>query len=103
MRLLTTAACVALLAGIACNGDDDNPDAAAADASEATDANGQDAGTLGFMDECDMENDLCDSSDGLLCWDYPSKGPHCTRECDGPEDCEEPSPGCNSQGVCRAP
>ena len=112
-----------MLALGACGGDDDPVDAAvefdsinvlpdAATFDGATfdgatfDAVGADASSvLGFMDDCVLADDMCDDSlvPPLLCWDFPSKGPHCTHSCDGDEDCEAPSPGCSGQLVCRAP
>jgi hypothetical protein len=51
------------------------------------------------MSPCTM-NAQCDTG---LCWDFPSKGPHCSKMCTTDADCPPPSPGCNPQGVCRAP
>ena len=94
----------AALASAGCNGDGDTADAApVADAAAADAGDGDGGGPLGFMEECDLAEDLCDDSLELFCWDYPSKGPHCTHSCEGPEECEDPSPGCSPQGVCRAP
>ncbi len=111
----------------ACGGDDDPVDAAADhDGPGIIDAHSGDAtandgaltdgavtdaaefdgnGLLGFMDDCDLGDDQCDDTlePPLLCWDYPSKGPHCTHTCGGPDDCEPPSPGCTGTGVCSAP
>ena len=58
---------------------------------------------LPFLAECDPSNDLCDSSEGLQCFSFNNKGPHCTHECSAPTDCEAPSPGCNGMGVCKVP
>jgi hypothetical protein len=79
--------------------------AAGGDAALADGAPGDASGVLGFMEECDPENDLCDGTldPPLFCWNYPNRGPHCTHECDLNEECAPPSPGCNQQGVCRAP
>lgn len=107
----------------ACGGDDDDTadatisgiDASDTDASDidagdgdAADLDASDldgSGLLGFMEVCDPDDDRCDATlePPLLCWDYPSKGPHCTHECTLDEECEAPSPGCTPQGVCRAP
>jgi hypothetical protein len=75
------------------SGDDDSGDDTAAAA---------DAGTpLPFMSECVLGmDDQCDTG---LCFDFNTKGPHCTHECTVDTDCEDPSPGCNGMGVCKAP
>jgi hypothetical protein len=58
-----------------------------------------DGGLLPFMSPC-TTNAQCDTG---LCWDFPTKGPHCSKMCATDADCPAPSPGCNPQGVCRAP
>jgi hypothetical protein len=97
-RLLLASALVFGLGGLVtgCASDEgDRP--TPADASLAT----QDAGTaaLGYMEAC-TDNAQCMSN---LCFNFNSKGPHCTHECTTATDCEEPSPGCNGMGVCKVP
>ena len=58
------------------------------------------AGTLEYMAAC-TDNGQC--ADTCLCFPFSTLGPHCTRECDGPEDCPEPSRGCGGRGVCSPP
>lgn len=59
------------------------------------------SGDLPFMSECDTE--LMNCEEGLTCWPFNAKGPHCTHECTVDTECEDPSPGCNNMGVCKAP
>jgi hypothetical protein len=58
---------------------------------------------LPFLSPCDPENDLCDADNGEFCFGFNAKGPHCTHQCDTPQECDAPSPGCNNMGVCKAP
>lgn len=78
-----------------CSSEKDNssPDA---NAGPLVDASGE---LLPFMSEC-TENSQCETN---LCFQFNSKGPHCTHECTTADDCEAPSPGCNNKGVCKAP
>jgi hypothetical protein len=72
-------------------GDDSGDDAADVDA----------GAPLPFMSECVLGmDDACETG---LCFDFNTKGPHCTHECTVDTDCEAPSPGCNGMGVCKAP
>lgn len=57
-------------------------------------------GTLEFMSEC---SDNAECAESCLCFPFSTLGPHCTHECDGPEDCPEPSSGCGGRGVCSPP
>lgn len=62
-----------------------------------------DAAKVGFMGIC-VKNEDCDT--GLFCKDFPSRGTFCTRNCTtatAPTDCPAPSPGCNKDGICKAP
>ena len=87
------AAIIALLVG--CAGDA-SPPPSGADASI-----GPDAALLPFMAECPLgDNASCASG---LCFEFNSKGPHCTHACTLDTDCEAPSPGCSGMGVCKAP
>ena len=53
------------------------------------------------MAECPLgDNAACSSG---LCFEFNSKGPHCTHACTLDTDCEAPSPGCSGMGVCKAP
>jgi hypothetical protein len=58
-----------------------------------------DGGLLPFMSPC-TANAQCETG---LCWNFPTKGSHCSKMCATDADCPPPSPGCNPQGVCRAP
>jgi hypothetical protein len=58
-----------------------------------------DSGLLPFMSACE-KNEQCDTG---LCFNFPSKGPHCTKSCTQPTDCPPPSLGCNPQNVCKSP
>jgi hypothetical protein len=80
------------LAAPGCGSEDDAPGVDA--------GSGADAGEiLPFMSSC-QTNDQCETG---LCFSFNSKGPHCTHGCMMDEDCEDPSPGCNNMGVCKAP
>jgi hypothetical protein len=54
---------------------------------------------LPFMSECE-EDEECDTG---VCHDFNAKGPHCSHACEMDTDCEQPSPGCNMMGICKAP
>jgi hypothetical protein len=54
-----------------------------------------------FMATCDLgHSEECAS---MMCFDFKTKGPHCTHTCKAAGDCESPSPGCSGMGVCQAP
>lgn len=98
--LLAAALAAALLS--ACGGDDDG-DAAAFDAAPDPRCIVGDGEPIPFMCPCDLADDQCDSAAGDMCFEFNMKGPHCTRACEGPEDCPAPSNDCNNMGVCKAP
>ena len=56
-------------------------------------------GLLGFMETC-AKNEECETG---LCHTVNAKGPKCSLPCTVDNDCPPPSPGCNNQGVCKAP
>lgn len=56
-------------------------------------------GDLPFMSECVDDSD-CQTG---LCFSFNVKGDFCTHACDMDFECEDPSPGCNGKGVCKAP
>ncbi|MCE9580456.1 MAG: hypothetical protein K8W52_45475 [Deltaproteobacteria bacterium] len=85
----------ALVSSLGCAGDP-APQPSGADA-----AVGPDATVLPFMAECPLGQNAACASD--LCFDFNSKGPHCTHGCTVDTDCEAPSPGCSGMGVCKAP
>jgi hypothetical protein len=65
-------------------------------------ATGSDQGTpTPFLGAC-ASADECEG-EGAVCHLFPSKGQLCTVRCDADAACPAPSPGCNPQGVCRAP
>ena len=97
LRVLFIAALLtALLAVPACGGDDGNggggPDAATGG-----------GGDLQFMDQCDPQNDQCDTANGDMCFMFNMGGAYCTHTCTGPADCPAPSGGCNGMGICKRP
>ena len=60
-----------------------------------------DGEAIGYMEACTVGMDeLCETG---LCFDFNTKGPHCTHACTVDTDCEAPSTGCNGMGVCKAP
>jgi hypothetical protein len=69
------------------------PDAAGADAADAV------AAKLGFMSPCEKDIE-CETG---LCFVFNAKGPRCSKSCQNDSDCPAPSPGCNLQGICKAP
>jgi hypothetical protein len=79
-----------------CDGTTPGLDASAVEAS--VDA-GAESGLLPFMSAC-ATNDQCDTG---LCFPFNAKGPRCSKPCKTDGDCAPPSPGCNNQGVCKAP
>jgi hypothetical protein len=97
--LLLLALCVALAVGACGDGDDPGPSQPDAGMSAGPDA--APPGSIAFMETCDPADDQCD--EGLHCFNFNAKGPHCTHACSMDLDCEEPSPGCNNMGVCKAP
>jgi hypothetical protein len=86
---LAPLAAVIMVLALGCSSDDggsgDNPDAA--------------TGSLPFMSECTADED-CQSG---LCFEFNAKGDFCTQACENDLECEDPSPGCNGKGVCKAP
>jgi hypothetical protein len=66
------------------------PDAAAPAAPDASVALG---------DQC-QTNDQCLSG---LCFNFNSRGPHCTTPCTDPCQCPLPTRGCSNMGVCKSP
>jgi hypothetical protein len=99
---------LSLLLCVACSDDTGNtpPPADAAAAAADADPNAPDAmpgAVLGFLEQCDVSNDQCDTSMDLICFAFNNKGPHCTHTCQGPEDCAAPSTGCSGMGVCKVP
>jgi hypothetical protein len=86
---------------IACGGDDDG--GPAFDAAPDPRCIVDEGTPIPFMCPCDPAADMCDDAAGDMCFEFGEKGPHCTRACDGPEDCPEPSNDCNNMGVCKAP
>ena len=95
--------CAALLAAFltGCGGDDDG--GTAVDAAPDPRCIVDDGEPIPFMCPCDTADDQCDDAAGDMCFNFNMKGPHCTRACDGAEDCPEPSNECNNMGVCKAP
>lgn len=88
----------------ACNCDLDAspylPEAGEADASEG---GASDGGGPGWMDPCSQDPAAPQCPPGTSCLSYPSKGPHCSKQCAVATDCPPPSPGCNPQGQCKVP
>jgi len=73
------------------------------EASSAPDSGGVDGGKQGFLEACAKSEDC---ATGLFCKDFPTKGSFCSKSCTTATvatDCPPPSPGCNKDGVCRAP
>jgi hypothetical protein len=104
MTLRLTLLLALALAPAACSSEVDDGGSPAPDAgSSAGAADAGESTPLPFLAECDPGNDQCDSSEGLLCFSFNNKGPHCTHSCSVPADCESPSPGCNGMGMCKAP
>jgi hypothetical protein len=62
-----------------------------------------DAGAPGeFLEPCGT-NRACAAADAV-CFDFPMKGPVCTKRCTQASDCPAPSGVCTpKQGVCKAP
>jgi len=67
------------------------------------DDGGEGGGGLQFMDPCSTAPGAPQCPPGDTCWNYPSKGPHCSHACTVATDCAPPSPGCSPQGECKAP
>lgn len=63
---------------------------------------GDNAGKGMFADPCTDTVGSYDCADGLVCFDFNAKGPHCTKTCMGAADCPSPpSSGCNGMGYCK--
>jgi hypothetical protein len=62
---------------------------------------GNEGGTGGFAEAC-TSNATCPSA-YPICFNYNTKGPHCTKQCATNADCPAQSPGCSGMGVCRIP
>ncbi|HEY3821206.1 MAG TPA: hypothetical protein VGL81_28770 [Polyangiaceae bacterium] len=91
----------------ACNCDLDaspylpEPEEASTDANEA-DGSGGDGGLM-FMSACTTTSGSPPCPPGTTCDDFPAKGQFCSKKCTEATDCPPPSPGCNMNGVCKAP
>jgi hypothetical protein len=72
---------------------------------EASSADGAEEGDggLNFMDPCSTAAGSPQCPPGDTCYNYPSKGPHCSHPCTVATDCPPPSPGCTPMGECKAP
>lgn len=88
---------VLLLGTTAACGSDDKPNP---DAGLAT-IDAMPSASIGYMEPCNVADDQC--ADGLLCFGFNMKGPHCTHACSVPSDCEAPSVGCIKMNVCKTP
>lgn len=83
----------------ACDCSGATPGAESMDAGAAGDSGPAEAGALGaFLADCAVHAD-CESD---VCFNFTSKGPHCTRACSADAECPAPSPGCSHMGVCKA-
>lgn len=83
--------------------DDDGMSGTGRNAPDGGSAPQPDAGALAaYMEPCEPAlEDACE--DGLTCFQFNARGPHCTHDCAGDTDCAAPSAGCNNMGVCKAP
>jgi hypothetical protein len=72
-----------------------------ADASGEADAPADAASGGAYMTPCGA-NDACAGA-GSICSSFVGRGKICTKPCTQATDCPAPSPGCNMQGICRAP
>ena len=92
-----------LLPLAACGGDDGGDGTGGGGADAGAECQVAEGEPLPFMCPCDVADDQCDSAGGEMCFGFNNKGPHCTRACQGDEDCPAPSGGCGNMGVCRPP
>lgn len=60
---------------------------------------GTGGGKAGFLEPCTVNED-CESG---VCFNFTSKGNHCTKACTADTDCPPPSGFCNPKGVCKLP
>jgi hypothetical protein len=71
-----------------------------AETPDAGDGGPIEAGTLApYLANCKVNGD-CESN---VCFNFTSKGPHCTIACKADAECPAPSPGCSHMGICKAP
>lgn len=57
--------------------------------------------TLAYMERCTVgDDDACETG---VCFNFTSRGPHCTAPCTQACECPAPSGGCSNRGVCKAP
>lgn len=75
-------------------GDDGGDDGGQVDASTV-----DGSGTLPLYEVC-TDSSECESN---LCFMYGNGERRCTKTCDTPADCPDPSPGCSGMGVCQRP
>ena len=60
------------------------------------------AGSIGFMDECDVSNQEQCASGQCKFFNHAGKA-FCTKACTTEADCPCPSTECNMKGQCKAP
>jgi hypothetical protein len=83
----------------ACDTSDGGGEEASDAPDDVLDGPGEADALLPFLAPCST-NAECETG---LCFPFPSKGPHCTKQCTSGADCPAPSPGCNPMGICRVP
>ncbi|MBP9087878.1 MAG: hypothetical protein KBG15_17285 [Kofleriaceae bacterium] len=54
-----------------------------------------------YMTSCTIGGTACESP--YTCYDFNSKGPHCSKTCSVATDCPAPSTGCSGMGICKVP
>ncbi|HEX3342973.1 MAG TPA: hypothetical protein VHS09_00320 [Polyangiaceae bacterium] len=60
-------------------------------------------GGLSFMSACSTDPGAPPCPPPTSCDDFPAKGQFCSKKCTEATDCPPPSPGCNMNGICKAP
>jgi hypothetical protein len=54
-----------------------------------------------YMASCSLTGTACEMP--YKCYNFNSKGPHCSKTCSAAGDCPAPSTGCSNMGICKVP
>jgi len=102
-RLLLCASLAFVLGACGSSEDDPDEDDPIVEADAGAQLGDPDSGgtVVDYMEPCDGADVAC--AEQLVCFQFNSRGQHCTHNCAVDSDCAPPSRGCSNMGVCKAP